>query len=261
MTFHFKIGLKLHSSNTSLIAAALNLKKKGLFDYIELYTVPGSYEETIDAWKHLSIPFIIHAPHAYSGLNFSLPELKGRNEILINEVEHFRVALNSKFVIYHPGIQGSIRETIRQIKNNKRRLPEHFDTAIIENKPMIGIRGEICVGASPEEIRQITEETGLGFCFDVGHAIYYSAWAKTGYEEIMDQFISSDTQIYHLSDGDLNSQTDLHLNFGEGNFGLSRILQKIPATAYITIETNRNMNMNLTDFELDIIYLKKLLRE
>jgi len=260
MGFNFKIGLKLHSTNVALIPTAIKLKKEGFLDYIELYIVPDSYEKTIDAWKGLDIPYIIHAPHSYSGLNFSIKDYEVKNRYLIGEVDSFRKALKPAKIIFHPGIQGSTNETIRQILLIKKDFPELFDLAIIENKPKIGLKGEVCVGSSPEEIKRIIVETGIGFCLDIGHAIYYSSWANLQYENVIDSFLVLKPHVFHLSDGDMNSKIDLHLNLGAGNFELTTILQKIPREACITIETNKDLAMNLKDFELDVIYLKECVK-
>ena len=260
MNLPFLIGLKLHSTNISVIPYVKRLKEERAFDYIELFIVPGSYKETINVWENLNIPYVIHAPHSYSGLNLSLKEHEDKNRFLIKETDLFGVALNPTKIIFHPGINGSAIETIRQVLLFKKKYSELFELALIENKPKIGLNGEICVGASPEEIEKIIKETGMGFCLDIGHAIYYSSWAEKGYEEVIDRFIELKPDIYHLSDGFLNSKTDLHLNFGMGNFELRKILKKIPLDSYITIETHRDMSMNLKDYEHDINYLKGLLK-
>lgn len=261
MVSNFKIGLKLHSTNVALIPDTLRLRKERFFDYIELFVVPGSKKNCLEQWKEKKLSYILHAPHSYSGLNLSLRNCEYRNRLLIEDVESFRVALKPAKIIFHPGIHGAVHETIRQILLIKKDYAELFDLALIENKPQIGLKGEVCVGSSPEEIKQIITETGIGFCLDIGHAIYYSSWANLQYENVIDSFLNLKADIYHLSDGDVSSQTDLHLNFGEGNFELAWILQRIPTDSYITIETNKDMEMNLKDFELDVIYLKKLFSE
>ena len=59
-----KLGLKLWNINDSCYyREAVNLYKKGVFDYIELYIVPDNLS-LIDKWKMLNIPFDIHAPHS-----------------------------------------------------------------------------------------------------------------------------------------------------------------------------------------------------
>jgi hypothetical protein len=50
---NFKIGLKLWSINSDLVPETVQLYKKGYFDYIELYVVPGTYSLSIDKWGEL----------------------------------------------------------------------------------------------------------------------------------------------------------------------------------------------------------------
>ena len=261
MTLPFQIGLKLHSTNIAVIPYVSKLKKDSFFDYVELFIVPGSYEKTINVWKDLSIPYVIHAPHSYSGLNLSLGEHETQNRSLIEETNFFRIALKPLKTIFHPGINGSVIETIRQILLFQKYYPKLFELAVIENKPKIGLNGEVCIGATPQEIGLIIKETGIGFCLDIGHAIYFSAWADQEYEKVIESFNKLQPDIYHLSDGLKHSKTDLHLNFGMGNFELSRILKTIPLDSYVTIETNRDMALNLKDYKHDIIYLEKLLKD
>ena len=255
-----KVGLKLWSSNAFYIKSATDLYDDGVFDYVELYVVAGSVESSLEQWKRTKFPFILHAPHAYGGLNFSLKECAAGNRTLIGEVGAFHSALDPKMVIFHPGIQGSIEETIRQIQMFKKEFPDIFKSAVLENKPKLGLKDEICVGASAEEMKRILEETKLGFCLDIGHAICYSAWKKAAYEGVLDEFMKLRPRIFHLSDGDVNSPTDMHSNFGKGNFELDAIVPRIPAGAYVSIETEKKPGSNLTDFQADVAYLRDVYR-
>ena len=52
-----KIGLKLWSINTdSYYTCAQKMYQKGIFDYIELYIVPGSIN-TLEKWKNINVYF------------------------------------------------------------------------------------------------------------------------------------------------------------------------------------------------------------
>ena len=77
------------------------------------------------------------------------------------------------------------------------------------------------------------------------------------YKDIINQFIGLNPNMYHLSDGDTNSQTDMHLNFGEGNFDLKDIISNIPNEAYLSIETNKRFKTDLDDFKEDAGYFRK----
>lgn len=253
-----KICLKIGSTNTTYIAPAIELYKKGVFDYIELYVNPGSMKDYLKCWRKEDFPFLLHAPHSYSGFNMSLKDFELRNKHTLIEIDSFRTALKPKLIIFHPGIQGSIDETLRQIILFKKDFPEIFNLAILENKPKISLNGEICLGASPEEMERLLHETGLGFCLDIGHAICYAAWAKNKFEVVIERFLKLNPIVFHLSDGDISSQTDSHLNFGKGNFDLYRLIEMIPYNAYVSIETNKDKKSNLKDFKNDVTIFKKM---
>lgn len=251
------LGLKLWSSNAFYIGQAQALFEQGIFDYIELYVLPGTEKEFLHEWQALNIPFSLHAPHSYHGLNFSLKELEAKNRELIKEVETFQKALSPRHVVFHPGIEGSLEESLRQMEIFAHEFKELFHLAVIENKPKIGLKGEICVGASPEEIERILKETGLGFCFDFGHAICYAAWKKSGGNQVVDQFLALKPKVIHLSDGDVNSEKDMHLNFNCGNFNLGEIIHKIPVDVPVSIETHKASKENLDDFLKDAVYFRE----
>lgn len=254
-----KLGLKLFSINTELITAAKRLKKEKVYDYIELYIVPDSFDTNIKAWTSLDIPFIIHAPHSYSGLNLSIREYEDSNRSLIEEVELFRSQLNPLKIIFHPGIMGSINETVRQILLFKKNYTDLFASAIIENKPKIGLKTEVCVGAAPDEMEKLVSETGLGFCLDIGHAMCYASWANIFYENVLDSFLKLSPHMFHLSDGLMGAYMDSHINLGFGNYPMPHIINKIPTNSYVTIETNKDLALDLKDFQKDIDRIRKLL--
>ncbi len=258
MDFHLKLGLKLWSSNTFYIKPALELYRQGVFDYVELYVEPGTEKDYLRQWTGKKFPFVLHAPHSYSSFNLSQRKCQSENLRLLKQVESYRLALEPEFVIFHPGILGSINETLRQIDGMKVEFPDIFDLALIENKPKIGLKGEICIGASPEEIERIIKETGLGFCLDVGHAMCFAVWAQIGWEDVVSQFMKLRPKVYHLSDGNMNSHTDAHLHYGDGDFELSKIIKLIPPNTYVSVETEKNPGLHLKDFERDVNYLKNL---
>ena len=67
----YKLGLKLWSINTDYYYdEAIRLYNDGVFDYIELYVLPDSFD-TIKKWEKLKIPFTVHAPHFNQGINLA----------------------------------------------------------------------------------------------------------------------------------------------------------------------------------------------
>jgi len=240
------IGLKLWSINDYYIEDAQRLYQNGLYQYIELYSVPNSYSQFIECWAHLNIPYIIHAPHSNSGLNLSKYTYCEQNLAYAKEAFAFADRLHAPIVIFHPGIDGDISETVRQLK-------EISDSRIvIENKPYYTMDAKmICNGYSPEQIAYVMKETGVGFCLDIGHAIFVANALKTKPIEFLDRFLELKPTMYHLSDGDFTGVTDQHLHYGQGTFPITQILKHLPKPFQLTIETNKDYRDRLCDFEED----------
>lgn len=254
MNFHLKIGLKLHSTNIELIPDALTLKKEGFFDYVELYIIPGSYEKTINHWEGLHVPFVIHAPHSYHGINLAQSGKWETNLKNFNEARLFADDLYSSIIILHSGNNGFIDETIRQIKLlNESRI-------ILENKPKIGINDEMCIGWSPFEFHRFADAGVLydGMALDFGHAVYAARSLGVDAIEIVNEFMTFNPKIFHLSDGNSFSEKDIHLNFGAGDFRIKEFLSVIPDNGFLTIETPCIQSRYLNNFIDDVSFLRNI---
>lgn len=248
----YRYGLKLWSTNANYIGEASRLYEKGIYQYIELYSVPGSYAEYIGIWKGLKIPFVIHAAHFRGGMNLAKPEAESKNRILIKEAQQFADSLQSDKIIVHPGIDGEINETARQLKlvNDKRIL--------VENKPYHALDDElICNGTSPEEIKLVMETAGVGFCLDIGHAICSANAHRQEQYGFIDKFLKLHPSLYHFTDGDVKAIYDDHRHINQGNYDIKALLARIPANAQLTIETLKASPNSLADFEEDVLALKQ----
>ena len=253
-----RYGLKLWSTNVEMIDEAQRLFDNDVYNYIELFVVPGSAATCLSAWQSLDIPTVLHAPHSYAGLNMSLRDNESKNRDMIGETEQFRQALSPKNTIFHPGIGGTVEETICQIVSFKGQYEELFASALIENKPRIGLQGESCVGSTPEDVERIMSSTGVGFCLDIGHAIYASVAHERDAFEMLDAFMRLEPSMYHISDGLMDSPKDMHLRFGEGNFPLKRIMNNISDASLVTIETSKDLERTLADYDEDVQYIKNV---
>jgi len=253
MVFHFKIGLKLYSTDVDLIPEGLKLKKERFFDYIELYIIPGSYEKTIEMWKGFGIPYVMHAPHSIHGVNLAQADKWEINLKHFNEARHFADDLCSDIIIVHGGNNGSFSETIRQIGLlNERRIA-------LENKPKIGILNEACVGWSPEEFHRASHAGVLnGTALDFVHANCASNSMGVEVMELVSEFMTFKPEIFHLSDGERSSEKDAHFNFGKGNLNLLEFISVIPEGGFLTIETPRDSSRGLEDFVNDVQHLRNV---
>lgn len=248
----YKIGLKLWSTNKNYVNEARRLYDSGMFDYIELFSVPNTYSEFIDIWKALKIPYVIHGPHYTAGLNFADKNCFEKNVQLAAQAQKFADALDAEIIIFHPGVAGDIQQTIFQLNKIK------DSRIVIENKPYFGFSGSvICNGSSPEEINKILEETGVGFCLDIAHAICAANAHKINQYEYVKEFIKLKPKIFHISGNDILNVYDEHRHLYDGNYDLQKMTKLLPESFRLTLETPKDFKDSLKDFESDLAYFKK----
>lgn len=253
----YKLGLKLWSINTDCYYdEAIRLYNDSVFDYIELYVVPNTLD-TLDKWKNLNIPFVIHCPHFAHGFNLAKAEKKESNRKIFNEVQKFADGLNVSYIVIHGGIDGCIEETAKQLASfNESR-------ALIENKPFVALPnrmgGNYCRGYNVDEIKFVMDIAKCGFCLDFGHAICAANSLKFEPYSYIEKFTTLNPSMYHLTDiQDMTSPYDAHPHIGAGDLNIRRILDMIPKDKNITVETIKNSKENLNDFIEDMKWIKNL---
>jgi len=246
-----QFGLKLGSTSTNYTEDIISFFKEGYFQYIELFAISDSFNNTIQYWKQFPIPIIIHAPHTSAGMNLSLIEERENNKRKLQEVFQFADVLESETIIFHSGINGKIEETMNQLR------PFIDSRCVIENKPMNGLNGDKCLGSTPEEIKYIKDELQIGFCFDFGHAICAANSLKREPLEFIKEFIQLNPRMYHLTDGDYKGELDSHLHYSKGTFPLKELLKIIPNGVRVTNEARHDFDCKLSDFKDDYFYFAK----
>ena len=251
-------GLKVWASNFNYIQSARVLSEQGFCDFLELYVDPLVDENKLGEWRGVSKDIRLHAPHSWGGFNPAQASGLEQNCALLHKVEMYRSLFRPKTIIFHPGTNGSLEEAIAQFNVFREGFPGIFQVALIENKPKVGLKGEDCVGASPDEIRQLIDKVDFRFCLDIGHAICYAAWAGRAWQDVVKDFIKINPSAFHLSDGFTASMHDKHLHFGRGDFDLHAILSMFPLDASITIETPHDHSEDLDDFCDDVAFLRKV---
>ncbi|MEW5922623.1 MAG: TIM barrel protein [Candidatus Zixiibacteriota bacterium] len=237
MNKSISLGLKLWSTNYTLADTASDLIEKGFYSYIELFAVPDSFQDTCFVWKRQKLPYVIHAAHSASGLNFSKADSRSRNLQLASEAFRFADQLDADKVIFHPGLDGNLEETISQMKSVV------DGRMLIENKPAIGLGGEKCIGSTVEEVEKIIDETGVGFCLDLGHAICAANVYRVEPFSLIRRFIKLAPRMFHLTDGCFTGTRDSHLHYGEGDYPLMDLVKILPIPVILTNEARR-LNMN-----------------
>ncbi len=253
------IGLKLWSTNLEYYAKeALRLYEQGYCSYVELYAVPGTFDETAVAWKNLNIPYTLHCPHFAHGFNLGKTKQRDNNRKEFDEVRKFADLLNVDNIIIHGGIDGEAEETAKQLKDlNEPR-------ALIENKPYKAVPviapGKTCVGYSPEQIELIKGVSGCGFCLDFNHAICAANSFKLDYIDYLKDFMKLKPDMFHLSDlPDEKTEYDGHFHLGEGQIDLKSLAQFMKKDSKVSLETAKNSRTSLEDFIKDSEYYSRLM--
>ena len=253
-----KIGLKLWSVNTdAYLREARRLYAERVFDYLELYVVPGTLE-TLPLWNALreekNLPFIIHAPHSFHGVNLADAANSVANKKSFDETKRFADILGAGKIIVHGGWRpedGEPAAAVAQLIAQLKSLAD--ERLLIENKPYLPIDNlpRRLVGSTPDEIRSIIAAVKCGFCLDIGHAVASANAHGADWRVWLADFLSLKPEMFHLSDIQADSRIDQHLHFGTGTLPLAEVVSMLPRDASVSIETKRDSTDNLNDFAKD----------
>ena len=250
----YNLGLKLGSIDTRYTPEILQYYEQGLFQYIELFAISETFNNTISYWKQFNIPFGIHAPHSAAGLNLANSVSRNNNKTKIEESIKFADALNAKYIVFHSGTNGIPEETVEQL------MPFADERFLIENKPIRGLDGSTCVGCTYEDLKLIVDGigNGCGFCLDFGHAICAANTLKKEPFDFIKELRTLNPWVYHLTDGIFSSALDSHLHYGTGDFPLKKLLTMIPDGGMITNEAKRSRSDCIDEFREDSVFLRNL---
>ena len=247
------LGLKLGSRDTRYTEEILRYFERGVFRYIELFTLTGTYDDTVSYWMQFAIPFVIHAPHSAAGLNLADSRHRKENLPKIAEAVNFADALTAKYIIFHAGTNGMPDEVIKQLQ------PYADERFLIENKPVCGLDGSTCVGSTYGDLSLIIDGIGkgCGFCLDFGHAICAANTLKRDSFAFIKELYKLQPRVYHLTDGNYQSELDSHLHYGKGTFPLKMLFALVPDGGMVTNEAKRSKSENLMEFQADADFLKE----
>lgn len=241
----FKIGLKLWSNNILYLPDGLKLYKEGLFDYIELYIAPGSFNKLINSYKALPIPYILHCPHESHGFSLAEKSKEQYNLKVFEEVKKYADILKAKSIIVHSGSNGTIKETERQLR--------------ILNDSRIIIENTVHIGSTIEEIKLLLNKNNIGFCLDFNHAVCTANKLKIDPLIYLKEFNKLNPAVYHLTGGNFKSTVDVHNHFSESNYPWEKVIYLLKTGSRITIETDRDRPGSLSDFKEDTRFLKSII--
>ena len=254
-------GVKLFTTefqqNLSLCHDRIKFTQDGFFSYIELFSVPKTYETsgTRIIQELNGLPVIIHAAHSKYNFDLGNADLRSLNESLLTEARRFADALQASYIIIHPGFY----ESQQQIDEMVLQLSSYHDSRfLIENMVLFDEKKQTFYGHTPNQIAYLKEETGCGFCFDFAHAIASANALGLPYSHFLSHYQSLNPTMYHICDGNITKPYDTHDHFGAGNYPLDRFIQMIPDNALVTMETGRSAPRNIQIWLDDLSYIRHL---
>lgn len=247
-TMKINFGLKLWSTNYNLLDKAKELVKNDIFQYIELTPIPNT---EITPFLEYDLPCIIHITTERHGLNIADKKKREFNLKTINNCIEWADKLDAKYLILHPGF-GLMDDALEFLDSvNDKRI-------LIENMPKVGLNDEPMIGYTAEQVKELMGGK-FGFCLDFGHAAKAAVGLGEDYKEFIEELLKLKPDMFHISDGRLNTEKDEHLNIGEGEYDFKFlkkcILKNEKGSRYVTLETPRK---NLDSLGEDLKNLDKL---
>ena len=173
--------------------------------------------------------------------------------------QKFADLFDANIIIVHPGLyrgEQYLEESIRQFRafNDQRLTVENLPGYCSQTKRELH-------GVLPSEIKRFIDEAGALFCLDFSHAICGANTYHLDIYKFLSEFIELKPAMYHLCDGDISSDFDNHLHFGEGNFDLKRLVNDYTKdNALITMETGYGIPVSVDPWLDDIKYIQQIIR-
>ncbi len=207
-------------------------------DFFEIMAVEDT---NFDFIREFSKPWVVHSRHERFGLNNADKQKREENIKSLKSAISLADKCKADKIIVHPGINFntscSEEEFVSLISSfNDKRL-------LIENLPL----NEDCFGATPDDMSRLMKKTGLGFCFDINHAIETALTLKKDYLKMLREFIKLKPAHYHLGGQKLNGDRKTHLSFKESEINLREIFDLLPKDANITLEVTTDKDKTAKD--------------
>ena len=236
-----KVGIKVYSNNERIDYA---MRASEFMDFIEVMAVPDT---DFSAFKKVSKPIVIHAPHMSFSCNPADKSLVEHNVRCIKDAVNAADILGSDRIVLHPGhiLSGdcSAMQAIKVISDN-------FDRRmLLENLPQA--RGETdTIFRSPSEIKSLLDATGCGLCLDFGHACASAAQMGVPYKPFLEQISDLKPGHFHICGGWIKNLMDSHISLFDGNYPLDYFKNLMPRGAWVTMETPQDLETQKKEYRL-----------
>ncbi len=247
-----RFGIKVWSTNKELLPLLRKHFELKEFDYVEISALRNSYDEkSLSALK--DIPAIVHIDN--NQVNFADKGLEKENHEAILEAQRFADYLDAQYIIVHPGYDGSAAQcnAIVAHAKDKRFCLENMPGKTVDLK-------HVCIGRTYEELKSLSAPH---YCLDIAHAIKASVTLQRDPLKMIEEFCALPLTVMHISDGKMATESDEHLNIGEGDFPFKEMLRLISATSarMISLETPKGRQATLENDIRNIQLMRAMWKE
>jgi endonuclease IV len=238
-----KIGVKLYPDR---FGDAKRLQHEA--DYIEILA-RRDMKEDVRALAGLDAPvLVVHNEHLRFGVNISD---RARREVNLESVRFAQEAADmfgSKYIILHPGKKDG-DSSVRNIIDFYRELGDRrIVTENLAFRSVVGGKTFTGFGRTPQEIGEIMKASGVGLCFDFGHA--WAAAFGFGEDQVgfTKAFLNLKPSMFHFYDSVMKNDAETHLNIGDGDADVTFFRSLLPKNAIVSLETDfKSLDKQIND--------------
>lgn len=216
-------------------------------DKCDFFEVQAIQKNDYAFLKKYNLPIVIHCEHENFGINLADSSKKDLNLQAIHFAKVLADSVNARKIIVHPG---TLENENCSKENSMSFLKENCDSRFcIENMPYTYAENKsIKLCSEAKEMQEFLDNTHLGFCFDVNHAIEYALELGLDYVKVLKEFSKLKANHYHLG-GENMEKRESHLSFVHSTLDLDVIFKILPKTAEITLEVEIDKENVLEDLK------------
>ena len=225
---------------------------KGKVDFFEVMAI----EDTDYSYlKEFSMPIVIHVEHRTFGVNFADKTKEKQNISAINFARKIAEMIKAEKIIIHPGHLENSNCSEKNALNSLKKMND--ERILTENMPRY-FNNSISLCHTPEEMKKILKKAKCKFCLDINHAVVSAIELKKDYIKFLKEFIKLKPSHYHLGGQKLSGKKESHIALEESEMDLKEILKLLPKNAYITLETEPDIEKTEQDIKIIRAIIKQI---
>ena len=211
-------------------------------DKADFLEVQGLRTHNYDFIRKYKLPIVVHAEHDKQGSNPADSFCSTNLESLRNS-QRIADSVNGKKIVLHPGV---IKD-----KNCSKENAIRFIKGIDDNRILLENIGQpMGLSNAPEKMKELIEETGKGFIFDVAHAMINANRFGEDQIDFIKRFIRLGPSHFHISGQMISELNDQHLALHECDIDWYEILKLFPKDAEVTMEVTQDVEKTAKDLDM-----------